>query len=191
MGGKPIFYLWRRIAGQFLNDGGKSEKSEGAWQLVIESENSGPEILGSKQSGLEKLLDSTVTGLGYELVHVELPGRGRLIRLFIDRPEGITVDDCAFVSNHLSRLFTVENIDYDRLEVSSPGLDRPLKTLRDFERFVGQEAELKLRLPLNGRKKFVGTLKGVQEQSVLLEMEGALLTLKVADLDKARLVPKL
>lgn len=140
---------------------------------------------------LEQLLDSTVTGLGYELVHVERPGRGRLIRLFIDRPEGITVEDCAFVSSHLSRVFTVENIDYDRLEVSSPGLDRPLKTLRDFERFTGQEAELRLRLPLNGRKKFVGTLKGVQEQSVLLEMDGAMLRLQVADLDKARLVPKI
>jgi ribosome maturation factor RimP len=141
--------------------------------------------------GLEQVLETTITGLGYELVHVEMPGRGRLIRLFIDSPRGITVDDCAFVSNHLSRLLTVENIDYDRLEVSSPGLDRPLKTLRDFERFAGQEAELKLRLPLNGRKRFVGTLKGVQDQAVLLDMEGTLLSLQVADLDKARLVPKL
>ncbi len=140
---------------------------------------------------LEQLLGTTITGLGYELVHAEFPGRGRLIRLFIDRPGGITSDDCAFVSNHLSRVLTVENIDYDRLEVSSPGLDRPLKSLQDFERFAGQEAELKLRLPLNGRKKFVGILKGVQEQAVLLEMEGTLLTLQVADLDKARLVPKI
>ena len=140
---------------------------------------------------LAQLLDTTITGLGYELVDVELPGRGRLIRLFIDRSGGITVDDCAFVSHHLSRVLAVENIDYDRLEVSSPGLNRPLKSLRDFERFAGQQAELKLRLPLNGRKRFVGTLKGVADQAVLLEVEGALLPLPVTDLDKARLVPKL
>ncbi|MFN0315217.1 MAG: ribosome maturation factor RimP [Burkholderiales bacterium] len=140
---------------------------------------------------LAQLLDTTITGLGFELVDVELPGRGRLIRLFIDRSGGITVDDCAFVSHHLSRVLAVENIDYDRLEVSSPGLDRPLKSLRDFERFAGQQAELKLRLPLNGRKRFVGTLKGVADQAVLLEVEGALLPLQVADLDKARLVPKI
>ncbi|MSQ60439.1 MAG: ribosome maturation factor RimP [Betaproteobacteria bacterium] len=140
---------------------------------------------------LAQLLDTTITGLGFELVDVELPGRGRLIRLFIDRSGGITVDDCAFVSHHLSRVLAVENIDYDRLEVSSPGLDRPLKSLRDFERFAGQQAELKLRLPLNGRKRFAGTLKGVADQAVLLEVEGALLRLQMADLDKARLVPKL
>lgn len=140
---------------------------------------------------LAQLLDTTITGLGFELVDVELPGRGRLIRLFIDRSGGITVDDCAFVSHHLSRVLAVENIDYDRLEVSSPGLDRPLKSLRDFERFAGQQAELKLRLPLNGRKRFAGTLKGVADQEVLLEVEGALLRLQMADLDKARLVPKL
>ncbi len=140
---------------------------------------------------LAQLLDSTITGLGYELVDVEMPGRGRLIRLFIDRSGGITVDDCAFVSHHLSRVLAVENVDYERLEISSPGLDRPLKTLRDFERFAGQQAELKLRLPLNGRKRFVGTLKGVADQAVLLEVEGTLVPLQVADLDKARLVPKL
>ncbi len=140
---------------------------------------------------LAQLLDTTITGLGYELVDVEMPGRGRLIRLFIERSGGVTVDDCAFVSHHLSRVLAVENIDYDRLEVSSPGLNRPLKSLRDFERFTGHQAELKLRLPLNGRKRFVGTIKGVADQAVLLEVEGALLPLQVADLDKARLVPKL
>lgn len=140
---------------------------------------------------LEELLVTTVSGLGYEVVHVELPARGRMIRLFIDREGGISVDDCAFVSNHLSRVLTVENIDFDRLEVSSPGLDRPLKSLQDFTRFAGQEAELKLRLPLNGRKRFTGKLMGVEESTVLLEVEGNLMRLPVADLDKARLVPKL
>lgn len=140
--------------------------------------------------GLEELLAHTVAGLGYELVHVELPARGRLIRLFIDRQGGVNIDDCTLVSNHLSRVLTVENIDFDRLEVSSPGLDRPLKSLQDFTRFAGQEAELKLRLPLNGRKRFTGKLMGVEESAVLLDVEGNVMRLPVADLDKARLVPK-
>ncbi|MDP1940284.1 MAG: ribosome maturation factor RimP, partial [Gallionella sp.] len=72
-----------------------------------------------------KLVETTVTGLGYELVDVERSGRG-MLRVFIDKSEGISVEDCQVVSNQLTRLFTVENIDYDRLEISSPGLDRPL-----------------------------------------------------------------
>lgn len=90
---------------------------------------------------LLELIEQAVTGLGYELVDFETSPRGRLLRVFIDKPieTGITVDDCALVSNHLSRLFTVENVDYDRLEVSSPGMDRPLKRAQDWQRFTGQE----------------------------------------------------
>jgi ribosome maturation factor RimP len=97
---------------------------------------------------LQGLLDNTLAGLGYELVDLERSAKGALLRVFIDKPGGITVDDCALVSNHLSRLFAVENVSYDRLEVSSPGLDRPLRTARDFARFAGQKARLKLRVPL-------------------------------------------
>src|SRR3989338_7315530 len=100
-----------------------------------------------------KLVEVTVNGLGYELVDFERSGRG-LLRVFIDKPKGISVDDCQTVSNQLTRLFLVENVDYDRLEVSSPGLDRPLKKEADFVRFAGQKAQLKLRIdrkrtPLN------------------------------------------
>jgi ribosome maturation factor RimP len=80
---------------------------------------------------LQGMLESTLTGLGYELVDFERPGKGRLFRVFIDKAGGITVDDCAAVSHHLSRVLAVEGVDYDRLEVSSPGLDRPLKKERD------------------------------------------------------------
>src|SRR5688500_19308526 len=76
---------------------------------------------------LNELLESTLAGLGYELVDLERSPRGKLLRVFIDKPDGVSVDDCVTVSNHLSRLLAVENVDYDRLEVSSPGLDRPLK----------------------------------------------------------------
>ena len=88
---------------------------------------------------LHELLEKTVTGLGYELVDFEQSPRGRVLRLFIDKPEkerGVDVDDCVLVSNQLSRVLTVENVDYDNLEVSSPGMDRPLKKAADFERWT-------------------------------------------------------
>src|SRR5690348_17691346 len=80
-----------------------------------------------------ELLGQTVPALGYELVDWDMSARTRQIRVFIDKPDGVDVEDCARVSNHLTRLFTVENVDFERLEVSSPGLDRPLKRLADYE----------------------------------------------------------
>src|SRR5574340_456799 len=98
-----------------------------------------------------KLVETTVNGLGYELVDFERSGRG-LLRVFIDKPEGIRVEDCEAVSHQLTRLFAVENVAYDRLEVSSPGLDRPLKKEADFVRFSRQKVQLKLRILLSGPK---------------------------------------
>jgi ribosome maturation factor RimP len=140
---------------------------------------------------LHTLLESTLQGLGYELVDLEMSNHGKLLRLFIDKPEGIVIEDCTLVSNHLSRLLAVEmDFDYDRLEVSSPGLDRPVKKEADFVRFAGEMATVKLRMPLQGRKKFMGTLKGVQDGCVQLEVEGNLVALDLANIDKARLVPQ-
>jgi ribosome maturation factor RimP len=142
---------------------------------------------------LHELIDKTVTGLGYELVDLEQSPRGRVLRLFIDKPEkegGIDVEDCALVSNQLSRLMTVENIDYDRLEVSSPGMDRALKKVGDFERFSGSEVNLRLRLPVGGRRNFNGVLLGVQGGKVRLMVETGELELELTNIDKARLVPK-
>jgi ribosome maturation factor RimP len=96
------------------------------------------------------LIEKTLEGLGYELVDLEMGNRGRMMRVFVDKAAGINVDDCALISNHLTRLFNVENVDYDRLEVSSPGLDRPLKRPRDFARFSGERATLRIRVPING-----------------------------------------
>ena len=137
-----------------------------------------------------KLVDMTVTGLGYELVDFERSGRG-LLRVFIDKPEGISVDDCQAVSNQLTRLFLVENVDYDRLEVSSPGLDRLLKKEADFVRFAGQKAQLKLRLPLAGRKNFVGIIGVVNDGILQLDVDGSQVAIELSNLDKARLVPNL
>jgi ribosome maturation factor RimP len=140
---------------------------------------------------LQGLLDNTLAGLGYELVDLERSAKGALLRVFIDKPGGITVDDCALVSNHLSRLFAVENVSYDRLEVSSPGLDRPLRTARDFARFAGQKARLKLRVPLEGQRNFAGVLRETEAGKVGLEVEGRVLSFELGNVDKARLMPVL
>ncbi|MBL8477014.1 ribosome maturation factor RimP [Methyloversatilis sp.] len=136
-----------------------------------------------------ELIEQAVSGLGYELVDVETSPRGRLLRIFIDAEQGITVDDCVTVSNHLTRLFTVENVDYDRLEVSSPGLDRPLKKAADFIRFTGQEAQLRLRIPLNNQRSFSGRLAGVSDGRLTMEIKGVAHEFELSQIERARLVP--
>jgi len=108
---------------------------------------------------VQELIERTVQGMGYELVELEFAGRG-LMRVFIDRLEAtpIRMEDCERVSHQLTHVFTVENVDYARLEVSSPGLDRPLNRAADYERFEGHEISLKLRMPLSGRRNFTGIL---------------------------------
>ena len=130
--------------------------------------------------------------MGYELVDVQAAGGGRLLRLFIDKPGGVTLDDCAAVSRHLTRVLAVEGIDYERLEVSSPGLDRPLRKASDFARFTGQRAEVRMRTPdATGRRKFVGVLRGAEAGQVSMELEGQVLQLALDDVDRAKLIPEL
>jgi ribosome maturation factor RimP len=138
---------------------------------------------------LNGLLETTLSGLGYELVDMERTGQGRMMRIFIDKPGGINLDDCATVSNHLSRVLTVENVSYERLEISSPGLDRPLKKERDFARFAGEKVRVKLRVPQDGQRNFLGMLSGAQAGKVTLDVEGKAVTFDLANLDKARIVP--
>lgn len=140
---------------------------------------------------LHGLLEQAVSQLGYEMVDLEISGRGKLLRLFIDKPGGITIDDCAIVSEHVSHLLAVEHdIDYDRLEVSSPGLDRVLKKVSDFERFAGNRVQVKLRVPVEGRKNYVGILRGIEQGAVRLESETGELQLALENIDKARLSPE-
>ncbi len=135
-----------------------------------------------------KLVESTLTGLGYELVDLEVSGRG-LMRVLMDKPEGISVNDCELVSNQLTRLFMVEGVNFERLEVSSPGLDRPVKKEADFIRFCGQKAQIKLRMPLAGRKNFVGILSAVENGMLQLDVDGKQVAIDLSNIDKARLVP--
>jgi ribosome maturation factor RimP len=135
-----------------------------------------------------KLVGATLTGLGFELVDLEVSGRG-LMRVLMDKPAGITVDDCELVSNQLTRLFLVEGVNFDRLEVSSPGLDRPLNKDEDFVRFSGQKAQLKLRMPIAGRKNFVGILGAVENGILQFDVDGNQVVIELSNIDKARLVP--
>ena len=138
---------------------------------------------------LTQTLESTLSGMGYELVDLERSGKGKLLRVYIDKAGGVNVDDCAAVSNHLSRVFAVEGISYDRLEVSSPGLDRPLRQEKDFVRYAGHKARIKVRVPVGGQRNFVGVLRETRDGKVELDVDGKTVSLELANLDRARLVP--
>ena len=148
-------------------------------------------------ASVEVKVEPVVTGMGYELVDVQSSNGGRMLRVFIDKPGGITVDDCAAVSRQLTRVLPVEGVDFERLEVSSPGLDRPLRKAGDFSRFAGQKAEVRMRTPdATGRRKFVGVLRGAQAGQVNVELEGRpdgkqQVALALDDIERARLIPEL
>lgn len=142
---------------------------------------------------LVERIEETVNGLGFELVDVERSPRGRLLRVFIDRQDkagGVDVEDCALVSNQLSRMLIVENVDYERLEISSPGLDRVLKKPADFTRFAGSEINVRLRLGVGGRRNFNGVLHGLRDGRVCLTIDTGEVELDLDGIDKARLVPR-
>jgi ribosome maturation factor RimP len=148
-------------------------------------------------------VERTVTGLGYDLVDVERSGGG-LLRVTIDRipgktyltgdSEAVLVEDCEAVTRQLRLVLEVENLDYQRLEVSSPGLDRPLKRAQDFERFVGEQAEVTFKEPFQGRKKFTGELQAREGGWRLVFVQGGAeqaLDFTLDELREARLVPVL
>lgn len=139
---------------------------------------------------LHTLIERTVGQQGYELVNLEVSGKTRLLRVFLDKADGINIDDCVSMSNQLSRVLEVEGVDYGRLEVSSPGLDRPLRKPADFERFIGSMAAITLRLPREGRKRFVGKIEKLVDGTLNMEMDGTRLSFALSEIDKARLVPE-
>jgi ribosome maturation factor RimP len=140
---------------------------------------------------LSDLIARTVPALGYELVDWEVSPKGRMVRVFIDKDGGVDVEDCARLSQHLTRLFAVENVDYERLEVSSPGLDRPLTKAADYERFRGQEATLVLREKRNDTRKVRGVLGGVDGAEALVETDAGTVRIPLDLIERARLVPKI
>lgn len=145
-------------------------------------------------SKLQELLNPVVTAMGYELLGVELHPRagGALLRVYIDKEEGVGLDDCQRVSHQISGLLDVEDPIPGRytLEVSSPGLDRPLFSAAHFMRFAGHQARLQLATPLHGRKTLTGRLRGVRDDSVVIECEGQELLAPLTEVTKARLIPE-
>jgi ribosome maturation factor RimP len=141
------------------------------------------------------LVRGVVEPMGYELVGVELrPGErgGELLRVYIDREGGILLDDCSAVSHQLSGVLDVEDPikgEYS-LEVSSPGLARPLFELEHFARYTGSKAKVKLSSPIEGRRNFTGQLAGVEGEEVLLQVDNQLVRLDFNQIDSAKLVPE-
>lgn len=144
---------------------------------------------------LARLLEPTVEGLGYELADLELRigGKNGVVRLFIDRPEGVGLGDCEAVSRQVSALLDVEDPvpGHYVLEVSSPGLDRKLTKPAHFQRFVGEEVRVQMRFPIGGRRRFRGKLLAAGEETIEVEVDGASHSLPMATIDSARLVPSL
>lgn len=140
------------------------------------------------------LLEPVVEGLGYECVGIEYLAQGKnsVLRVYIDGPDGVGVDDCGQVSRQISSLLDVEDPIRGQylLEVSSPGMDRPLFQLEHFERFVGSTVRLKLALAVNGRKNFTGVLESVEGNDVFIEVDGEVFQVPFDDVDQAQLVPQ-
>jgi len=145
-------------------------------------------------SNLWSLFEPVVSGMGYELIEIEHfpnPKHG-ILRLYIDAQAGVTIEDCSSVSRQISALIDVEDPVRGQftLEVSSPGMDRPLKRLKDFQRFIGEMVKIKTSMPLDGQRNFKGRLLGADNLSVVIETDTEELTLPMAAIDKARLVPQ-
>ena len=144
-------------------------------------------------AAIEKALTPAIVGLGYELVLVELGRAGSqlALRLYIDKPGGVTVGDCETVSKEVGPILDAEDFFSGRyvLEVSSPGLDRPLRRAEDFQRYAGQKVRLELRQPIEGRRRATGVISGIEGGRLKIVLEGGgVFECDLADLRKANLV---
>ena len=144
---------------------------------------------------LQNLVEPVVTSMGYDFVGLEVHSQpqGSLLRVYIDKDDGITADDCQRVSHQISGVFEVEEPisgNYT-LEISSPGLDRPLFTEEHFKRFAGNDVKIRVGSPVEGRRKFTGMLQGVDEEHhVVVRIDEQEFHLSLANIEQARLVPK-
>lgn len=164
--------------------------------MVANSEPNRPQVVGMTSNPMVervwRLAEPLCLGEGIELVHVEYqrePG-GRTLRIYLDKPGGVTLDDCVNISRQLGDILDVgleTELSY-RMEVSSPGVDRPVGKLGDFERFRGCRAKIRTARPVDGRKNFTGTLEGIDGQSVLLMIEHRTISFALTDIAKAHLI---
>jgi len=141
---------------------------------------------------IQAVISPVVESLDCELVGIEYGRQGNrgLLRVYIDKENGVDVNDCQRVSHQLSGVLDVEDVIQGQyqLEVSSPGLDRPLFTLEDFKRFAGHKVKLKLVTPMNGQRKFRGTLQGVENEQVIVNIGENELVVALGAIDKANLI---
>jgi len=145
----------------------------------------------NKIERVRQIAGPTVKALGYEWVGCELQSsRPPVLRIYVDRENGVTLDDCAVVSRQLSALFDVENLMVDayQLEISSPGLDRPLFTIEDYKKFMGRTANVQLSMPLEGRRNFKGVIVDVSSAHVLMRVENENFELPFAQIAKGKLM---
>lgn len=149
-----------------------------------------------KTQELENLLEPVVTSMNYEFVGLEYLSQGRhsILRVYIDTEQGVGVDDCADVSRQLSAVLDVEEpiANEYSLEISSPGLNRPLFKLAQYAQFIGEDVKFKTIRPQleNGQRKFKGTIKAVENDNVIFEIEDQMLTVAFADIDSANIIAK-
>ena len=147
------------------------------------------------RDALVKLLEPAIERLGYELVDIELKlgGRDGMLRVYLDKADGIDIEDCETVSHQVSAILDVEDplSGHYTLEVSSPGLDRTLTKPAHFARIMGEDVRVKLRFPLEGRRNFKGALKSADEKQIEIEVDGQSHSLPLTTIESARLVPQL
>ena len=150
--------------------------------------------MAGKQSQLEALVEPIVESLDYRLWGIEFVSRGRnsLLRIYIDADDGISLEDCEKVSRQVSAVMDVEDpiTDEYTLEVSSPGLDRPLFRLEQYQMMVGHTVNIRLRVPFEGRRKYRGIIKGIEDQDVVVEVDAHELLLPVDSIEKAQVIPQ-
>ena len=183
---------WRevgRILLNFKSFGGCSWKEMGFGPFFVSAHSVRRKVMAA----LEALVEPVVAGMGYELVDLQASNGGRLLRLFIDKPGGIGSRIARAVSRQLTRVFAVEGVDYERLEVSSPGLDRPLRKAGGFRALRRAEGRREdAHAGASGRRQFVGVLRGAEDgRRRRWKWKGRTVRLALDDIERARLVPEL
>ena len=186
----PVFVFL--FGGNMARRAGKRKAKGGEAAATRQAD---PEILKRQQAfvdSVNRLADPLCTAEGMELVHVEYqrePG-GLTLRLYLDKPGGVTLEDCVDISRQLEDILDVHTQDAPpyRLEVSSPGIDRPVGKLEDYIRFQGHRATIRMATAVSGRKNFTGVLAGVVDERVQLQVDDEIVSLNVEDITRARLI---
>ena len=136
---------------------------------------------------LNSIIENVLPSLGYDLIDIEITP-AKVVRVFIDKVGGVNIQDCELVSNHLSKLLLVEEVDYNRLEISSPGLDRPLKKIEDYKKSIGKLVKIKTKDHINNEKVFLGVIEGVEDLLISIKCNDTDLVVDFDNIAKSRLV---